>query len=62
MQKIETLEPNILLSVVNMKLRNDYQNLEDMCEDLNLSVNVLTYKLQSIGFIYSQKHNQFLSA
>lgn len=61
MQKLETLEPNILLSVLNMKLRNEYQNLEEMCEDLDLSKNVLTYKLQSIGFVYSQKHNQFLS-
>ena len=61
MQKLETLEPNILLSVVNMKLRNEYSTLDLLCDDLDLSKNVLTYKLQSIGFHYSSAHNQFLS-
>lgn len=60
MQSIETLEPNMLLSFINMKLRNNYSSLEELCEDLDISKNVLLYKLQTIGYKYHSEKNQFI--
>lgn len=49
----------MLLSFVNMKLRDDYSNLDAMCEDLNISRDEITEKLKSIGYVYNVLQNQF---
>ncbi len=51
--------PVMLLSFVNMKLRDDYSNLDVMCEDLNISRDEITEKLKSIGYVYNVLQNQF---
>ncbi len=54
------MEPYILLSIVNMKLRDFYSNLEDLCEDLNVDKSKLEQNLNNIGYIYSSNNNQFI--
>ncbi|WP_244834917.1 DUF4250 domain-containing protein [Clostridium sp. BJN0001] len=56
---VEILEPNILLSLLNMKLRDQYSSLDLLCEDLNLDKDFIVNKLKNIGYTYSQKENQF---
>lgn len=52
-------DPIILLSWVNMKLRDCYSSLENLCEDLEIDRDFLTEKLSSVGFEYNEALNQF---
>lgn len=55
----ETMDPFILLSVVNMQLRDNYSSLEDLCKSLDLNENKLKTRLANIGFSYDKDQNQF---
>lgn len=52
-------DPMILLSVVNTKLRDDYDSLEALCEDLNVDRTELEQKLEAVGFRYDAARNRF---
>lgn len=52
-------DPLMLLSYVNTKLRDDYQNLDILCDDLNLEKEKLTDKLASIDYHYNEELNRF---
>ena len=49
----------MLLSFVNMKLRDDYASLDDLCDDLDLDRADLEERLASIGAVYDPEHNCF---
>lgn len=49
----------MLLSFVNMKLRDQYTSLDDLCDDLDIDPAWLTDTLQAAGFEYSSEHNKF---
>ena len=51
--------PMMLLSFVNMKLRDDYDSLEAMCNSLDIDAGEVTEKLGSIGYKYNKDQNQF---
>lgn len=53
-------DPFILLSVVNTKLRDQYPNLDALCEDLDEDKSALTKKLAGVGYTYSPEQNQFI--
>ncbi len=53
-------DPNMLLSFVNLKLRDYYSSLEAMCDDMDLSKAEIEEKLQSIGYAYDETRNQFM--
>ena len=53
-------DPNILLSYVNLKLRDFYASLDDMCDDMDVSKAEIEEKLQKIGYNYDSQRNQFL--
>ena len=50
----------MLLSFVNLKLRDYYSNIEIMCEDLDLDRQELERKLESIDYRYDRERNQFV--
>jgi hypothetical protein len=52
--------PAILLSYVNMKLRNDYKSLKDFCDDEQVDMVDLCRRLDLIDYRYDQEHNQFV--
>lgn len=52
-------DPFMLLSVVNMKLRDEYPSLEDLCLGLDIDSESLTKKLKDAGFQYDSSTNQF---
>ncbi len=52
-------DPIILLSYVNLKLRDFYSSLEATCEDLDVSKAVIEEKLNGIGYRYNAEKNQF---
>lgn len=52
-------DPFMLMSFVNMKLRDYYNSLDELCEDLNVEKEILTTILGSIGMEYNPKTNKF---
>ncbi|MBU5487912.1 DUF4250 domain-containing protein [Clostridium sp. MSJ-8] len=57
--EISLKDPNILLSMINMKLRDMYSNLDNLCEDLDIDRVELEKKLEKIGYSYNSSVNQF---
>ncbi len=53
-------DPVILLSTVNMKLRDFYSSLDALCEDLDESRDEIIEKLASINYEYDASTNQFI--
>ncbi len=53
-------DPVMLLSVINMKLRDKYANLERLCEDMQVSQEELCQKLEQIEYRYDADTNQFI--
>lgn len=52
-------DPNILLSVVNTKLRDEYGSLDALCGGLDADRLELTEKLGALGYAYDAQTNQF---
>ncbi|MDE6746011.1 MAG: serine hydrolase [Oscillospiraceae bacterium] len=52
-------DPYMLLSVVNMKLRDSYKSLDELCEDMDVSAADLAVQLEKIGYAYSRELNSF---
>jgi hypothetical protein len=50
----------MLLSVVNTKLRDNYKNLDELCDDMNVSKEEIISKLKSIEYVYDEKLNKFM--
>lgn len=52
-------DPFMLLSFINMKLRDFYKSLDELCDDMNINRDELVNKLQSAGFEYNPEQNKF---
>lgn len=50
----------MLLSFVNLKLRDYYKNLDDFCLDAGISKEEIINKLKSIDYEYDINTNQFI--
>lgn len=57
--KFIAMDPNILLSMINMKLRDFYSSLDDLCDDMGIIKSELEEKLESIDYRYDKERNQF---
>ncbi len=53
-------DPIMLLSFVNLKLRDYYGSLDAMCEDLDVSKGEITAKLAAVNYRYDAGKNQFV--
>ena len=53
-------DPIMLLSFVNMKLRDQYPSLDALCEDMDANKEEIVKKLAEVGYEYSQDTNQFI--
>lgn len=53
-------DPIMLLSVVNMKLRDRYASLDALCDDLDVSREEIVNRLAEVGYAYSKERNQFV--
>ena len=52
-------DPMILLSVVNTRLRDEYDSLDALCADLGEDRAALEERLAAAGFRYDAAQNQF---
>lgn len=53
-------DPILLLSIVNMKLRDFYSSLDALCDDLEEDKNEITARLSAAGYEYDEDFNQFV--
>ena len=53
-------DPVMLLSFVNLKLRDYYTDLSALCDDLAIEECELTEKLAVIDYHYDKEKNQFV--
>lgn len=53
-------DPMMLLSFVNMKLRDFYPNIDILCEELDVDRQEITDRLKAAGYLYDQERNQFV--
>lgn len=53
-------DPMLLLSVVNMKLRDFYESLDCLCEDMDIDQNELLDKMAAIDYTYDADRNRFV--
>lgn len=58
-EMILDMDPNILVSIINMKLRDFYSSLSIFCEDVGIKEQEIESKLEKIGYKYSKDRNQF---
>lgn len=54
-------DPYMLLSVVNMKLRDEASSLEELCKTYDKNQEELKAQLLAIGYVYSSVNNQFIA-
>ena len=53
-------DPVMLLSFINLKLRDFYKSLDACCEDLDLEKEELIRKPEGIGYRYDEAQNRFV--
>ncbi len=54
-----TMDVNLLLSIVNMKLRDEFESLDDLARFYEIDPHALEQKLKEAGFEYQKPLNQF---
>lgn len=59
LQQFQSMDSHLLLSLINMKLRNDHETLEDLARFYDIDSTALCETLSSIGYCYQANHNQF---
>lgn len=55
------MESETFYSIVNMKLRDFYNDIEDLCLSENIDFEKFNEKLESFGFIYESQNNRLHS-
>ncbi len=53
-------DPAILLSYINTMLRDNYENLDDLCKSLDVSRFDIENKIALIGYTYNTEKNRFM--
>lgn len=53
-------DPVMLLSFINLKLRDFYPSFEALCDDLDVDGKEITEKLSGINYQYNEQKNQFI--
>ncbi|OBT06538.1 hypothetical protein A9264_08160 [Vibrio sp. UCD-FRSSP16_10] len=58
-ERFETMDSNILLSMVNMKLRDEFSSLDSLIKFYDIDKDKLIAKLAEADFEYLESVNQF---
>ncbi len=61
MRNMETFpkDPAMLMSWTNMKLRDYYKSIDELCDDLEIERSELEGRLNAAGFEYNAEFNKF---
>ena len=58
-ESILKMDPHMLVSILNLKLRDYYSSLDMFCDDINIDRIELESKLNKSGYFYESNLNQF---
>ncbi|AWH87476.1 DUF4250 domain-containing protein [Limnobaculum parvum] len=58
-QNFLAMDPHLLFSIINMKLRDEYESLNDLTRSYDIDQEALIKKLSDAGFQYQPSNNQF---
>lgn len=53
-------DPAMLLSFINLKLRDFYSDLDQLCDDLDADRNEIVEELAKLDYHYDEQKNQFV--
>ena len=59
LSRYQSIDPNLLVGVINTALRNDYESLEDLCLSHDISSEILVQRLASSGYDFQNEPQQF---
>lgn len=59
LKSFETMDPHLLVGLVNTELRNNASSLDDLCKTHGLDEKSLTERLASAGYHFSEEVGQF---
>lgn len=59
LSKYRKMDPGMLYSLVNMRLRNDYSDLHDLVRSLDIDEQAFLEHMRDIGFEYDAEIRQF---
>lgn len=57
----ETKDPYLLLSLVNTKLRDEANSLDDLCKTYNVEIDDIKERLAKVSYYYDLNTNQFVA-
>lgn len=52
-------DPMMLFSTINMKLRDQYDSLDSLCQDMDIDRRDIESRLAAAGFEYNREQNKF---
>lgn len=52
-------DDDMLYSMVNMKLRDQYESLSELCDCEDIDAASLIVRLNAAGYEYDEEHNKF---
>ena len=53
-------DPVMLLSFLNLKLRDYYKSLDELCDDMDIDKQEIVDKLMEFGYYYDSGNNAFV--
>ncbi len=59
LKNFENMDTVMLMSIVNMKLRDDFNSLDDLVRYFDIDAEALKNKLATAGFGYMEEQKQF---
>jgi len=59
LENFEKMDPIILMSIINMKLRDEFSSLTELVKYFDIDKEKLQKKLADAGFEYQSAQNQF---
>ncbi|MBE1277308.1 DUF4250 domain-containing protein [Enterovibrio baiacu] len=59
LKNFESMDAVMLMSIVNMKLRDDFNSLDDLVRYFDIDAEALKAKLATAGFDYMEEQKQF---
>lgn len=59
LKRFATMDPYILVSAINMQLRDEYSSLEELCASQEIPIEELKERLRKKEFTYDEQTRQF---
>lgn len=58
--KLQKMEANMLMSIVNMKIRNEFKTFTEFCDYYAIDQQQLAHRLWQAGYQLNNQNQQFL--